>query len=123
MFGRRRVNSLADPRLEALRRFAVRLSRCRNADVERQALSQAGLLDNQIDEAAALVRRLAPLKASRMNEMIGVVATTLLAFIADVWVKSRIGDSVIAAIIVVVLGLPLVVTVQPRKQHDTGQVR
>jgi hypothetical protein len=122
LFGFNRVNPLADARLEALRRHAIRLRHANGATLDRQELIEAGYAPRQIDDVEALVHRLAPPKPSRIGAMLATAAAAMLTLAAYAWVKSRIGDSFIAAILVMVLGLPLVVSVRPRAPKIAPQI-
>lgn len=116
VFGLRRINPLADSRLEALRRYTILVAHGQGSERDGIDLGDAGFSARQIREADAMIQRLAPAPSFRMSAILATLTTMLVALGAYMWVKSRLGDSTIAAILVVTLGLPLVVSVAPRSR-------
>lgn len=112
VFGVKTPNHLADPRLEALRRYVV-LSGSRSGmnGRDQEDFLIGGYSRGQRDE---LDRRLG-------NDVSAIDArspiTSVMGWLGDrateTWVRSRVSDSFIAAMIIAYLGLPLAVSPNP----------
>jgi hypothetical protein len=114
LFGLAGANRLADPRLEALRRFAVieiRTGSAGNHEIGR--LADAGFSEIEIAQARQIALRY--YRPSRLSvfTLLSLVVGGLAWLGAFFWVRARLGDSVISAMIVAYLGLPVVAALNP----------
>jgi len=116
LFGLRAPNPLADPRLEALRRFAVAVARDRLASSDRQAaqLASHGFTTAQIGRARSIAERFRPAERAQAGHLLllptGITVGTVL-------VAHTLGDAVISAITVMTIVLPVWAAMAPRRAH------
>jgi len=116
LFGLRAPNPLADPRLEALRRFAVAVAHDTPASSDREAaqLVSHGFADAQIDRARSIAERFRPAERAQAGHLLilpmGIAAGTVL-------VDRTLGDAVISAIAVMTIALPVWAAMAPRRAH------
>lgn len=116
LFGRRRSPKLADPGLEALRRFAVLVRHAPGsldgAEIER--MHAAGFSDRQMDEIFAIVERAPARPAARLAGAVLLVAIpTGAAFAAFAWLRTVLGDPLVAAVVVGTILVPILATLRP----------
>jgi hypothetical protein len=108
LFGFRPANKLADPKLEALRRYAVVARRSpERIGLERVELGLLGYSDSQIEEAQHLVDDVG--EARRRRGWITLVAALCLAgvWLAYSRVQDLLEDRIVSMIVIAVFGLPL----------------
>jgi hypothetical protein len=109
LFGTRTSNRLADPRLEALRRFSVIEIRTGTAGADEVSkLLDLGFSDLQIEQARQIAVRYHRPDRFSLNALVAVLANAIACFGAYLWVRARLGDSFISAMIVAYLGLPAI---------------
>lgn len=122
IFGFSSSNALADARLEALRRFAVIAIRTGSAGPDEVAtLIDNGFSELEIEQARQLAQRYHRPSRLSLSALTSLLMTTIIGVGAFLWVKTRIGDSVVSAIIVAYLGLPIVTSVAPRRYPARDQ--
>lgn len=112
VFGVRQHNHLADPRLEALRRYVV-LLRLRSdiAEQDRDNFLIGGYSRNQRDE---LDRRLGiKISATDKHFTITLAIDWLGDRAMEIWLRSQVSNSFVAAMVIAYFGLPLAVSPKP----------
>lgn len=114
-FGMPRANALADPRLEALRRFVVRF--LKQGREEGDELRDIGFTASHIQEVLRMAGPPRPAHDVDMSSLVSLLVAAMVGVGAFLWVRSRLGDSFVAAAIVTCFGLPLVVSVRPRARQ------
>lgn len=116
LFGVEPARRLANDRLEALRRYAIlyRLLGSGMAQEERQRVIDAGFAAKQLEEAHALVARLAPPTPGLRQRLIrwsgGAAAAGLVAYGLYMWLVENLGDGTISMVVLLLLAgtlLPL----------------
>lgn len=109
-----RPNVLADPRLEALRRFGVAIAHGGSTVIEREEtqLRALGFSDGQIASAAALASGFRARRSSRAMGMYASLSATTAGIF--VWFDRYIGDPQISFILALVLALPVWAVAAPR---------
>jgi hypothetical protein len=112
LFGLPKRNGLADPRLEALRRFAVAVAHDSAASIarERSQLQTFGYVEDQISRAQSIAARFRP-KARASN---GAITAMLFAIglAVGTWLVNRyFDDPMVSFVTVMTISLPVWTTV------------
>lgn len=110
----RRSNWLADPRLEALRRFGVAIAHGGSAVVEREEaqLKALGFSESQVASAAALASGFRSRRSSRSVGMYASLSATTVGIF--VWIDRYLGDPQVSLMLALVLALPVWAIAAPR---------
>jgi hypothetical protein len=113
VFGFRRPNRLADPRLEALRRFAVATAREKRGSVdwERVELQTLGFSEFQIAQAAEIANRY---RRPPAPSLWSHVAAAILLFVAFLGLRRELDDVRISAAVALLVILPFWAAIAPR---------
>jgi hypothetical protein len=120
VFGFRHPNRLADPRLEALRRFAVATAREKRGSVdwERGELQTFGFSEFQIAQAAEIAKRCQrPPTPSLWSHL----AAAILLFVTFLGLRRELDDARISAAVALLVILPFWTAIAPRpagQRHD-----
>lgn len=99
LFGMKRPNQLADPRLEALRRFAVLCWKERKADLD--SFLAAGYSIVQAEAVRHRIEAVRPRKASRVPWITGLLAVASASALA-IWLHSYFEDWLVAVLLGVI---------------------
>lgn len=113
LFGLPARNRLADPRLEALRRFAVAIAHDTPArsDDEADALRTLGFTSGQINRARAIAEGF----RIRRSSGIGQLAVIPAILLPGTWfVDHFLGDVLMSAVTAMTIALPIWTTLTPR---------
>jgi hypothetical protein len=116
LFGGRQSAKLADPGLEALRRFAVLVRHAPDAldscEIERMHI--AGFSDRQMDQVFAIIERAPPQPAVRFAGAFLIVAIlTGAGFAAFASLRTLLDDSLVAVPVLATILLPILATFWP----------
>jgi alkylhydroperoxidase family enzyme len=120
LFGGRRSPKLADPGLEALRRFAVLVRHApgslNGAEIER--MHAAGFSDRQMDEVFTIIERAPARPVVRLAGAVLLVALSIGAgFAAFAWLRTVLGDPLVAAVVLATVVLPFLAMLWPRTRR------
>jgi hypothetical protein len=112
VFGLPKRNGLADPRLEALRRFAVAVAHDSPASIarERSQLQTFGYAEEQISRAQSIAARFRP-KARASNGAITAVLFAIGLALGTWLLKRYFDDPMVSFVTVMTISLPIWTTV------------
>jgi hypothetical protein len=116
LFGGRPSPKLADPGLEALRRFAVLVRHASGAlnGAEIERMHAAGFSDRQMNEVFAIVERVPARPAFRLAGAVLLAPIPIGAGLAAfAWLRTVLGDPLVAAVVLATILLPFLAMFWP----------